>query len=116
MPGIANLNVEEFQERVNRFAMQYVVDWNNWLNTQPDARAAQLGVVLRRWQACRPNRMRRTQAENRHDAPYLDNLITQADQHLQVLQDFDIREDASFTPQNCGSLGRVDNQVRVTIP
>lgn len=104
MPGIAHLTVEEFQERINRFAQQYVDDWNGWLNAQPNARAEQLGVILRRWQACRPNRMRRTQAENLHGAPYLEDLINQAAQHLQALQNFDIRNNASFSPQNCGSL------------
>lgn len=109
MPGIANSNVEQFQERINRFNQQYVDDWNNWLNAQPNARAAHLGAVLRRWQACRPNRMRRTQAENQHDAPYLEDLIAQAAQHLQVLQNFDIRDNASFTAQNCDALVQLWN-------
>ncbi len=109
MPGIANLSVGEFQGRINRFAPQYVDDWNCWLNTQPNARPRQLGIVLRRWQACRPNRMRRTQAENQHDAPYLEDLITQAALHLPTLQDFDIRDHASFSPQNCESLDQLWN-------
>jgi len=104
MPGIANLNVDQFQDRVNRFAAQYVDDWNCWLNTQPNARPRQLGIVLRRWQACRPNRMRRTQIENTHDAPYLEDLIYQAAQYIQVLQDFDIREEASFSANNREAL------------
>jgi len=106
MPGIADINIEGFQARIARFDQQYVNDWNNWLNTQPNARATQFGVILRRWQACRPNRMRRTQAEaeNLHDAPYLEDLITQASQHLHVLQKFDIRDHSSFSPQNCSSL------------
>ncbi|MBU4304247.1 MAG: hypothetical protein KJ893_01260 [Candidatus Omnitrophica bacterium] len=104
MPGIANLSIVEFQERINRFDQRYVNDWNGWLNTQPNVRAAQLGIVLRRWQACRPNRMRRIQAEQQHAAPYLEDLITQAAQYLQILQNFDIRDNASFTPQNCNSL------------
>jgi hypothetical protein len=107
MPGIANLSIEEFQDRVNRFAPQYVVDWNHWLNTQPDARPQQFGIVLRRWQACRPNRMRRTQVQNQHDAPYLEDLINQAGQHLQMLQNFDVRDNASFSNQNCGALTRL---------
>lgn len=104
MPGIANLNIEEFQERINRFAPQYVDDWNCWLNTRPDVRPRQIGIVLRRWQACRPNRMRRTQAENQHDAPYLENLINQAAPHIQALEFFEVRNNASFSNQNCEVL------------
>lgn len=107
MPGIANLTVGEFQGRINRFAPQYVDDWNCWLNTQPNARPRQLGIVLRRWQACRPNRMRRTQAENQHGAPYLEDLINQAAQHLQALQNFNIQDNASFSNQSCESLIRL---------
>jgi hypothetical protein len=104
MPGIANLTAAEFQARVNRFAATYVDDWNCWLNTQRDARPRQFGVILRRWQACRPNRMRRTQAENLHTPPYLENLINQAMQHIQQLQCFDIRDDASYSLENCEAL------------
>lgn len=104
MPGIANLNVDQFQGRVNRFAVQYEDDWNCWLNTQPNARPRQLGIVLRRWQACRPNRMRRTQTENTHDAPYLEDLINQATQYIQALQAFDIREEMSFSTNNSKAL------------
>jgi hypothetical protein len=48
--------------------------------------------------------MRRTQTENQHDAPYLEDLINNAAQHLQILKNFDLRANASFTPQNCDSL------------
>lgn len=109
MPGIANLTVYGFQQRINRFNQRYVNDWNEWLDTPPNERPSQLGVVMRRWQACRPNKMRRTLAENQHDAPYLEDLIAQAAQHLQVLQDFDIRENAAFTTCNCGSLVQLWN-------
>jgi len=104
MPGIADITADEFQNRVNRFAARYVDDWNCWLNTQLDVRPRQLGVVLRRWQACRPNRMRRTRAENQHDFPYLEDLIKQAARYLQVLHDFNIRDITSFSNQNCLAL------------
>jgi len=104
MPGIANLTVEEFQERINRFDQKYVRDWNSWLNTQENARATRFGNILRKWQACRPNRMRRIRTENQHDAPYLEDLIAHAAPHLRILRDFDIRENISFTKTNCDSL------------
>ena len=109
MPGISDLTIEEFQERVNRFAQQYVDDWNCWLNTQPNARPRQIGTILRRWQACRPNRMRRTQAENSHEAPYLEDLVNHATQYIQALQNFDIRDIASFTNQSCAALAELWN-------
>jgi hypothetical protein len=109
MPGIANLDVEQFQERMNRFAQSYTDDWNGWLNTQPNVRANQLGIVLRGWQACRPNKMRRTRAENQHRAPYLEDLIEQAADHLQAMQHFEIRNTASFTQQNCDALVQLWN-------
>jgi hypothetical protein len=109
MPGIANLNIDQFQDRVNRFAAQYVDDWNCWLNTQPSARPRQLGIVLRRWQACRPNRMRRTQVENMHNAPHLEDLINQAAQYIQVLEAFDIREEASFSNESRAALTELWN-------
>ncbi|MGK2849250.1 MAG: hypothetical protein ACSLEX_04290 [Minisyncoccota bacterium] len=104
MPGIANLTAAEFQARVNRFAATYVDDWNFWLNAQHDARPRQLGIVLRKWQACRPNRMRRTLEENQHIRPYLEDLINQAEQHLHELQHFNIRDHASFSSGNCEAL------------
>ena len=104
MPGIAPLNVQKFQALINRFDQRYVLDWTNWLNTQSNARVGQLGVILRRWQACRPNRMRRTQAEKKHTPPYLDCLVVQAKPHLLHLQNFDIRSNVAFTQQHCVSL------------
>ncbi len=104
MPGISNLNIQEFQRRINRFSVQYVDDCNCWLNTQTHARPRQIGVILRRWQACRPNRMRRTRADNMHDEPYLEDLINRAQQHIQLLGDFDVTETTSFTEQACRAL------------
>jgi hypothetical protein len=109
MPGIANLTIDEFQNRINHFRQRYVHDWNEWLDTPPNNRANELGVVLRRWQACRPNTMRRTQAENRHDPPFLEDIIAQALPHLNILQDFEIRYDSSFSKQNCESLSELWN-------
>jgi hypothetical protein len=104
MPGIANITVEDFQDKINRFDQNYVDDWNDWIAVQPNNRAAQFGAVLRRWQACRPNRMRRTRAEQLHDEPYLEDLINSSEQYVQALQEFDIRLQASFTQAACDSL------------
>jgi hypothetical protein len=104
MPGIANITVEEFQRRINRFDQSYVTDWNSWIAVQPDKRTAVFGKILRRWQACRPNGMRRERAEQKHDGPFLDDMINNSVHCLQALQNFDIRVQASFTQQACDSL------------
>lgn len=109
MPGIATITVEEFQDRINRFDQSYVNDWNRWIAVQPGQRTAQFGAILRRWQACRPNRMRRARAERLHDDPYLDDLINNSAQCLQALQNFDIRVQTSFTQQACDSLVQLWN-------
>jgi hypothetical protein len=90
MPGIANLDVAAVRERILRFDESYVRDWESWvhrLHRQQDV-AACFGSVLRKWQACRPNRMRRSQNEAKHDPPYLEDLIAQAGQATQLLQDW----------------------------
>ena len=104
MPGIANITVEDFQNRIDRFDQSYVADWNRWIAVQPNQRATQFGAVLRRWQACRPNRMRRTREEQLHDEPYLEDLINSSGQYLYALQEFDIRLQTSFTQQASDSL------------
>jgi hypothetical protein len=107
--GIAHLTIVQFRERIHRFRQRYVDDWREWLITGPSARAEQLGIIMRRWQACRPNTMRRTRAENRHDPPFLEDLIEQAEHYLQVLNDFEIRFADAFTQQNREALGELWN-------
>jgi hypothetical protein len=56
------------------------------------------GVVLRRWQACRPNRMRRPRGEAQHDPPYLEDLVIEANPSVLALREFDMSVAATFTP------------------
>ena len=65
--------------------------------------------TLRRRQACRPNRMRRTQQEAQHDPPFLENLIVQANQCIQALQNFDIRRQFSLNREACRALEQLWN-------
>jgi hypothetical protein len=97
MPGISNDTIKEFQSRIERFDQTYVTDWNIWLSTPLSKRPYQLGVVLRSWQACRTNRMRRTKAECKHNPPYLEDLIALSSQYIQALQNFNITQAMSFT-------------------
>lgn len=111
MPGIAHLTVKQFQYKINRFDQTYVQDWNTWfqaLKVQQNV-ASEFGRTLRRWQACRPNRMRRTQQEALHDAPFLEDLIAQSNQFIQVLQNFDIRHKAALNRKACHALEQLWN-------
>jgi hypothetical protein len=106
MPGIANLSVEQFRARVNRFNPSFVKDWNEWHETlrSRDGVANRFGKTLRRWQACRPNRMRRTRQENLHSAPFLEDLIAQSSDYLQSLQEFCVGHQASLNERACQAL------------
>ena len=104
MPGIAQDNVEAFQKRVARFSTSYVNDWNQWLATPDEDRASIFGGILRRWQACRPNRMRRTRYEAAHNEPFLEDLIAQANPHISILDSFDIAHLETFTAEVRASL------------
>lgn len=104
MEGIQNGTVEEFRARIARFRQTYVDDWDVWLGTAAEARPYQLGVTLRKWQACRPNRMRRTRPEAKHDPPYLEDLVARSEQYVQALQAFEMRLAQSFSEEACAAL------------
>lgn len=88
--AIADLKkTEDFENKIDGFNSEYVADWNKWINTPEQQRANMLGVILRNWQACRPNAMRRTRNENEHDAPYLEDLIEEASGPLKILNQID---------------------------
>lgn len=110
MTGIANLTIDQFQNRICHFARVYVRDWNEWcvaLQVQQDV-PTKFGEILRRWQACRPNRMRRTQNEaknnHEHKPPFLGDLIAQSKQYIQALEHFDLRHQSIFTGEVCRVL------------
>ncbi|MES2069240.1 MAG: hypothetical protein V4488_02755 [Pseudomonadota bacterium] len=107
MAGIAKDSVAEFKTRVLRFDQRYVEDWNSWLNVLPQNRPEVMGIILRRWQACRPNRMRRTSNESKHAAPFLENLLQAAEPHVETLRTFDIRSIGSFTLDACNALNEL---------
>ncbi|MGA8571777.1 MAG: hypothetical protein ACLP7A_11515 [Desulfobaccales bacterium] len=111
MPGIAGLTVEQFQDKIKHFDQAYVRDWNAWcqaLKAQQNV-ASKFGEILRSWQACRPNRMRRTQQEAQHDPPFLENLIMQSNRYIEALQSFDIRGHAALNDEACRALEQLWN-------
>lgn len=107
MAGIKNLTVKEFEARINRFDGTYVHDWDSWLKVPPEQQAARFGLVLRKWQACRPNRMRRTRSEQIHEPPYLEDLIAEANHYLRILDDFELHLSESFSRDKTHALSEL---------
>lgn len=95
MAGISNLTVDQIRERIQSFDATYVEDWNVWLKVRRDYpldhAAPELGRILRRWQACRPNTMRRCRVEATHEAPYLEDLALKGISVSSALNGFDLR-------------------------
>jgi hypothetical protein len=97
---ISNLTTEEFKQRTLRFRPTYVEDWQSWLETTQDEKPEKFGEILRRWQACRPNKMRQTRAANLHEAPFLEDIIDSAATPLKELDKFDISNLSSYAIKN----------------
>ncbi len=104
---ISELSIKEFQQRINRFDRKYVDDWLSWLDVATDDKPDKLGAILRKWQACRPNTMRRTKTENLHESPYLEDLIDKANDSLQELQLFEISKPDSFSHETSNHLSEL---------
>ena len=90
MAGIIGDSVADFQNRVTTFSDDYIADWRSWLATPAPNRPDHLAGTLRKWQACRPNRMRRTRKVGGHPAPYIEDLVTAAAPNIAVLGTFNI--------------------------
>lgn len=77
--GIGNLTVDEIRNRISSFKPSYTSDWFAWLRAKREKSveyaASEFGRILRSWQACRPNTMRRCRWEASHQPPYLDELF-----------------------------------------
>ncbi len=107
VPFFSNLlTVEGFQNKINSFSQTYVQHWNKWCQALSAQRnvALAFGDILRKWQACRPNRMRRTRQEAQHGPPFLEDLILQSSRHIQVLHNFDIQEQSALNDEVFWSL------------
>jgi hypothetical protein len=84
---VSEMTLEELAQAIRGFQKEYVTHWEDWLATPVPERASAFGSILRKWQAGRPRTMRRTRGDGRHEAPFLEDLIAQAQQHLDALQD-----------------------------
>ena len=95
MPGIGNLTISQLRQRILSFDRSYLDDWNAWLDVrrnQPGNIAREFGRVLRRWQACRPNRMRRSRMDANYKGPYLDDLLSQSHEALAHFDGFKLHD------------------------
>jgi hypothetical protein len=70
--ALSRMSPREVHDAVSGFSAAYTIDWQEWV-ASPDP--ATFGQVLRRWQATRPEPMRRTQRDGQHPPPFLDDLL-----------------------------------------
>lgn len=105
---ISRLTVEQIQNRVLSFENKYIDDWNRWLrvrrNYPQEQSAPEFGRILRKWQACRPNKMRRCRDYANHGAPYLEDLFQIGIGALNALTEFDFRKAISVNQEGENEL------------
>lgn len=89
MTGIAQYTVTEFQNLVAGLNSKYISDWNKWISTPTLDRPEMLGKTLRKWQACRPNRMRRRLDE-------LKKIVDDSSVQIAALGTFNIADQRSL--------------------
>jgi hypothetical protein len=88
------LNRQQVKEKIGQYPQQYVNNWDHWLRVKmkaPNNIPTVFGKTLRKWQACRPNTMRRTKHEAYHAPPFLDDLIEQAEIPLTAVYQVEMR-------------------------
>jgi hypothetical protein len=94
MPGLKNLKPQQVKKKIDEFPQKYAANWNHWLAVKknaPNNLPTVFGDTLRKWQACRPNTMRRNKDGAFHAPPFLDDLIEQAESSLTTLNHFEMR-------------------------
>jgi hypothetical protein len=96
--SIRNKTPTQVRADVDGFAARYVQDWDAWLQASPDARPELFGRILRKWQATRPLAMRRLRREAQHEAPFLDDLLEEAEEPLRLIADLSVSTIAERTP------------------
>ena len=112
MPRIGNLSIDQLMQRILVFDRSYLDDWNAWLDVrrnQPSNIASEFGRVLRRWQACRPNTMRRCRVDASHEQPYLDDLFSQSREALAHFDAFKLRDSDAIDQEIERKLTRLWN-------
>lgn len=76
---------------VASFAAKYVGDWERWLLAPAHDRPKVFVKTLGKWQAVRPARLRRLRVRaGEHPPPYIEDLLSKAEPHLQALVGFNV--------------------------
>ncbi|MCY2928394.1 MAG: hypothetical protein NTV86_02660 [Planctomycetota bacterium] len=101
---IAEKTPTQVAETVLGFSIDYRKDWEVWLTTTQDRKAREFGRILRKWQATRPYPMRRPRSEAQHAPPFLDDLIEEAEPHLQIVRNLTLVNMHRRTESQVGSL------------
>jgi hypothetical protein len=102
--AIRNKTPAQIRADVAGFAARYVKDWNAWLTTDREARPVVFGRILRKWQATRPQPMRRLKREAQHEGPFLDDLWESAQEPLRRLSGLSVLTIAERTPAQTDAL------------
>jgi hypothetical protein len=89
------------------FAARYIRDWEGWLAAGHDARPDLFGRILRKWQAARPGAVRRLRQEAQHGAPFLEDLLADAEQPLRLVGGLSISTIRQRTPAQEEALGNL---------
>ena len=114
---LRSLTPDAVQQRARAFSRQYALDWECWQGVvahhglTSNVGIQEFGRILRSWQATRPYPMRRPRADGayRHQPPYLDDLVMQAQPHLDALGDTTVRDaDRLWTRQVVALAGLWD--------
>jgi hypothetical protein len=80
--ALSRMSPREVHDAVIGFSAAYINDWKEWVAwPEPET----FGHVLRRWQATRPQPMRRTKRDGQHPPPFLDDLLARSEPILSVL-------------------------------
>jgi GrpB-like predicted nucleotidyltransferase (UPF0157 family)/mannose-6-phosphate isomerase-like protein (cupin superfamily) len=95
---------EQVRRSLCDFSSPYALDWDSWLQISESNRVSKVASILRSWQATRPLPMRRPMAEASHEAPYIEQLMDEAEPHLKILGDLCVTDLAVATPDQINAL------------
>ncbi len=104
--SIGNYSINQFCNRLNQFNIAYVGDFEEWLNRTEEMEVELFGKILRRWQACRPNRMRRSENDPKRQNihPFLEDLLLASKEHISTLESFSVEDPNSYNDRNIKAI------------
>ena len=109
---VCEMTPRELADAVDGFRKTFVDDWEDWLNTTAWERVSKFGSILRKWQATRPLKMRRTRVEAEHEAPFLEDLIERAQPSLGVVEGISLTSLHGIQPLHCDAMHELWNIFR----